>query len=101
MEEKKIKYDIGGMWEFSSWEVFFEHKCSSYGGGEPCKHSRMLPFEAKKAVDGSVYNEKEKEWISPRVIVVKNEGGYNSTGLCADCVLEVFNKINFDENISS
>jgi hypothetical protein len=34
-------------------------------------------------------------------LVMKNEGGYNSTGLCADCVLEVFNKINFDENISS
>ena len=88
-EEKREKYNVGGMWEESDWEIISNNRCSSYGGGKPCKHCKILPFEPRKRSDGSVYNENEKEWICPRVIIAENEGGFNSTGLCADCVLEV------------
>lgn len=86
--EKEIIFKIGGMWEESEWKLLIDYECSSYGGGEPCKHCTILPFSPKKRTDGSVYNEEEKNWICPKVIIMKNEGGYNSTGLCADCVLE-------------
>lgn len=48
-----------------------------------------LPVEATdscphiKLVDGH-------QTVCPLVIVLENEGGYNGTGLCLDCILEDF-----------
>ncbi|GEM_PF-5189668 len=33
------------------------------------------------------------EDIVPRVVVAYNEGGYNSVGICADCLLEALQKL--------
>lgn len=91
--KKKYKVKIGGMWEFPDWEIHYDYEYSSYGGSKPCKHCSPLPFKAGKRSDGSVYNTGEKRWLCPMVIVMKNEGGYNSTGLCADCAYEVLDKL--------
>lgn len=87
-KEQILTFKIGGMWEEPEWNVHYNYTCSSYGGGIPCKHCTLLPFVPKLRQDNSIFNQDEKNWICPRVIIVKNEGGYNSTGLCADCVLE-------------
>jgi len=87
MKTKKVK--TGGMWESSEWEVQFNEECSSYGGGEPCKHCGKKYQKFKKRSDGSIWNENEWLWICPRIVVAENEGGYNSTGVCLDCILEV------------
>lgn len=87
-EGKIKKFNVGGMWEFPFWEIHFNKECSSYGDGKPCKHCSKPYHKDKFRTDGTVYNEDEKNWICPRVVVASNEGGFNSTGICADCILE-------------
>lgn len=91
MVEDKVIFPIGGMWEYPTWELHFNFECSSYGGGIPCKHCHNFIkggwSEVRKV------STDEDTWICPRVIIVKNEGGCNSTGLCADCVLELMETI--------
>jgi hypothetical protein len=65
------KHPIGGVWEEPQWEVHYNDK-SDFTKKMRCKHS--------------IKN------VVPRVIVCLNEGGYNSTGLCLDCVLEAYGK---------
>lgn len=78
----------GGMWEFPEWEVEFDYECSSYGipTSERCKHCREITKKEHKRSDGSKFY--EDTWICPRVVVARNEGGYNSTGVCLDCILD-------------
>jgi hypothetical protein len=93
-----MKFEIGGMWEESEWEVALNHYCSASGGGLPCKH--CVKQTVKIETRDWVYHE-EKRWTKnsayttlcwwcPRVIIMRNDGGFGSTGLCLDCVLEVF-----------
>lgn len=89
---KRVKIKSGGMWENEEWEMRFNEECSSYGFGEPCKHCGEKYQRFEKRSDGSVYNENEWLWICPRVVVAYNECGYNSTGVCLDCILEALEK---------
>ena len=41
--------------------------------------------------DGSTFI--EKVWNCPAVVVALNEGSYNSTGVCLDCILEAAHKL--------
>jgi hypothetical protein len=75
MPSEAMVFPIGGMWEESAWRISFDEECIGYDGLEPCPHCRSDHIE-------------EDEWICPRVIIMRNEGGYNSTGLCLDCVLD-------------
>lgn len=78
------KFEIGGMWEFSEWKIVINKECSSFMGIYPCKHCHSL---------NDVEDSKRKEWICPRVVVAENECGYNSTGICLDCILEAAKKL--------
>jgi hypothetical protein len=71
-------FNEGVMWEKNPFRIETDHECSSYGG-TPCRHSRE-----RHEIEGS----DEYRWIQPAVIIVRNEGGHNSTGVCLDCVLE-------------
>ena len=90
MENKsnKVKFEIGGMWEEQEWEIFVNHECQSMGGGEPCKHcsSPKRRKWGENAWDKSPLY--DTFWICPRVVVGINEGGYSSTGICLDCIIE-------------
>ena len=71
-EEPRIdKHTVGGIWEEADWEVQYDRKVDRLYY-KHCPHVR-------------------KE-VCPRVIVMVNEGGYNSTGLCLDCVLEAYGR---------
>jgi hypothetical protein len=70
------------MWEEPEWEMWFDKACSPVGGGKACKHCKAL-----EDIKTNGWTETNR-WSCPRVIVVWNEGGYSSTGVCADCVLE-------------
>ena len=76
------KFDEGVMWEDNPWTIETDYKCSEYGG-TPCRHCYD---------EGSTYL--ERTWICPRVVIAKNEAGYNSTGVCLDCILEAVEEIN-------
>lgn len=79
-----LTFDVGVMWEENPWEVRFDQDIR-YGPGR-CKHCSEARIETTTRYDGSTFD--TVHWTCPRVIVVKNEGGCNTTGLCLDCVLE-------------
>jgi len=56
----------------------------------PCRHA--VPSEsvyAKNAIDGAEFESKMVK--IPKAIIAFNEGGYNCTILCWDCVKEAVN----------
>ncbi len=73
---------IGGMWEDASWEIHFDDLVTAEYT-IPCPHCHSP-------------QKNEYGWdvvVCPRVIVASNEGGYNSTGVCLDCVLDAAKKL--------
>ena len=84
---KDLEFTIGGMWEFSDWKVVHNEKIS-YFDGPACKHCYGKKTETRTNCKGGTYP--VGTIYCPRVIIVKNEAGFNSTGLCLDCVLEAF-----------
>ncbi len=73
---------IGGLWEDADWEIRFdEHVEVKYNHTCPHCHSPQKNERGDPVV------------ISPRVIVARNECGYNSVGLCLDCVLDAAKKL--------
>lgn len=80
MENKILNIPMGGMWEYSEFEIQFNYNCSSLSGAKPCKHCHTIED------DNRFIN--EKSWVCPKVVIAANEGGYNSTGVCLDCIIE-------------
>ena len=74
----KYKFKEGCMWEGGPFIIETNYECSEYGGGNMCKHCH------------SKRNKKDSEivWTCPRVVIAENEGGFNSTGVCLDCIIE-------------
>jgi hypothetical protein len=81
----KHTYETGGMWEESAFTISVDHPCQESIGGstiKPCKHCH-----SEKKEGGYLH------WICPKVVIAVNEGGYNSTGVCVDCILEACENI--------
>lgn len=85
MADGTKKFTEGAMWEGYPWRIEFNHECSGYSG-TPCRHCHGDHVVAHKRHDGSQFT--ERKWICPRVVVALNEAGYNSTGVCLDCILK-------------
>ncbi len=66
-----MKFSTGGAWDHAEWEILFNEPAALFGE-TPCKH--MI--------------ESGEDLIVPRVVKAMNEGRYNSTGVCLDCILE-------------
>lgn len=81
-----FEFDEGVMWESGPWKLAKDYPCSAHGGF-PCRHCHSYEtLTHVRSWDQSTYT--ERVWICPRLVIVTNEGGYNSTGLCLDCLLE-------------
>lgn len=80
-----LTFNEGVMWEDNPFQVRINDECNE-NSGSPCKHCHSHQEKTHKNTFGVTYI--EKTWICPVVIVVTNEGGYNSTGLCLDCLLD-------------
>jgi len=84
----------GGLWEEDRWELRMNVEVRTRTTREndkvtpSCPHCGPIQERVHvRAWDGgSTWS--EFYCICPRVIVAINEGGYNSTGICADCVFE-------------
>lgn len=81
------KFAVGGCWEESEWEINLNETITLHEPYRPlCPHMGE-PFEVEHVRgDGSTY--RNKHVVCPRVVVGTNEGGYSSTGICLDCILE-------------
>ena len=102
-----VKFQKGAMWEGYPWEIQCdcpcseslkkgshtkyppEFKISDYAmlPGGPCNHARSVELVCYPTAFPDSYYWR-LEWICPRVVVASNEGNYNSTGVCLDCILE-------------
>lgn len=86
------KFEEGVMWDDNPWTIETDYECSEYGG-EPCKH--CSPIYGKRYEDENpAVDARERKWTCPRVVIAVNEGGYNSTGVCLDCILEAAEYVN-------
>lgn len=79
-------FPSGGAWESSCWHVQINAVISGYDGRDPCRHCGQSFRVSNRRSDGEVYT--LKHWVCPRVVVAFNEGGYSTTGVCLDCILE-------------
>jgi len=84
--KKNITFKDGCMWEGGDWEISLNHECSENGGGVPCKHCYGEEVKHRVSAYNSGYT--EKIWICPSLVIAKNEGDCNSTGVCLQCILE-------------
>jgi hypothetical protein len=81
----KHEFKIGGMWECPDWHIELDHTTSGVEA-DMCPHCRDLRNEPFQRSDGTAVD----WWVftCPRVVVAFNEGGYCTTGVCLDCILD-------------
>jgi hypothetical protein len=72
-----MEFNEGGIWEFSEWEIQLDRELESKYYNK-CKH--CIDIDNNK-------------FRCPRIVVGTNEAGYNSTGICLDCILEAVKKM--------
>lgn len=78
-----------GLWEEKNVEIYYDYIADGYCFCE--KHSVELcdfVYYQKSWVDAESKERKIKVYKTPIVIVAMNEGGYCSTGVCGNCILE-------------
>jgi hypothetical protein len=90
MTEITHEFKVGSLWEEGPWELIENYDASEYGG-PPCPHCFNIRKVTHKRHDGSTYE--EGRYTCPAVIVLSNECGHNSTGLCLDCLLDAVRSI--------
>lgn len=76
----------GGLWQYQEWEIHHNKEITRWQGLNPCEHASDI-YTRKHPGHGSS-PETLEHWTVPRVLVAYNEGGYASTGICLDCILE-------------
>jgi len=67
----------GGLWEHDEWELLRGYVCDM-GDMTPCAHAVLVAGETYKI---------------PWVVKQWNEGGYATTGVCAECVVEAMRRV--------
>jgi hypothetical protein len=83
------------MWEGNPWSIKEHVHCQTHKGDldlSPCKHSQVINSDNPRWEKIITHDDRdityEVQWIVPRVVVGQNEGGFNSVGICLDCILE-------------
>ena len=85
MKQAFKEFPEGCLWEDAgSWTLITN--CEFQGDEQPCKHCHSPETKEFKRYDGTTWS--EKFWHCPFVVMAKNEGGHNSTGICLDCIIE-------------
>ena len=69
-------FGTGGLWEDSAFIIATDYLFEVMDK-KPCKHCH-----SKKKIDNDLY------MTCPRVVIATNEGGYKTTGVCLDCIIE-------------
>lgn len=99
-----VTIPVGGVWEGPAWEIQYNYENSTYvsieagrvshGDDLPCPHSVDLHEDPPKVYPADERSrsypvtEITTRWTVPRVVVATNEGGYATTGVCLDCILD-------------
>ena len=91
MKEDILTFSEGGMWDKNEWEIYFDDEIGAYSDVVPCKHCSEIREKENTRYDGSIYY--TTVFTCPSVVVAKNEGGYASTGVCLQCIIEASESI--------
>jgi len=96
--KERLKFNNGCMGEGYPWYIEYDVEVNNNPDDEcdrlhPCKHCHSDRIEVIERVE---FNDsyRERKWICPRVIVSINEGGFNSTRVCLDYILEAVSSQN-------
>lgn len=84
------EFEKGEMAEGLPWEIAFDEEIlvyDEYARKVLCEHAY---YKGKGPWPSQNTNE---TYCIPRAIICYNEGGYNSTTLCLDCLLEQVNNL--------
>jgi hypothetical protein len=82
---ENMYFHEGVMWEDNPFSIEINYTCSDRNDKPPCKHCFDYRDEVYTSCNVSYTR---KVWTNPMVVIVENEGGCNSTGLCVQCLLE-------------
>lgn len=74
-EDDEFRVDVGGVFDEPGWSVSASGLCAKV-----CPHCVPAANPDK--------HDEHNVWICPRVVVSTNQGGYDCTGVCLDCILE-------------
>lgn len=93
----KFVFEEGSLWENYPWEVCLNKELYLDENKLPCKHCYDLETRINdRSWDKEFPTFETYHAKCPKVIVAKNEGQHNSTGLCLDCVLEKVKEFKLD-----
>ena len=83
----RLIYEIGEgeLAEGMSWTIELDYLATTGDPKPPCLHAKPILDGAVEALYEAI--DGRHLWTVPRVIRARNEGGWNSTVLCLDCVL--------------
>lgn len=86
--KKSVEFPIGGLWENEEFKIEIDCELkvqvSAVSRIAPCPHC-TIKYENRH---GYVV------WVCPAVVIAVNEGGFNSTGVCAHCIIAAMESIN-------
>lgn len=86
---------IGGMWEDQQWSITYDANIGFAEKTFMCHHCRDWEEQSDQG------NPHGPSFVCPRVVVATNEGGFNSTGVCLDCILEAAGRIAKPDGVHS
>lgn len=87
---EKFKFDTGGVWEGDAFEIEVNH-ITDDNCYVPCKHAHSPHKTRHYRSDGTFWE--EQSYIVPFVAVQYNEGGFCTTGTCAECIAEALQNL--------
>lgn len=88
----------GGLWEDHEWELHENCEFTLWNQRGLCPHAKCVRIEKITRADGSTV--KRPVYVVPRAVIAWNEGGFNTTAVCADCVLAALSETDQKEIVS-
>lgn len=79
-------FDVGGMWEGPEWYIDQDRTVEISSMIRPCKHCHSPRLSQTSIFGGVPYD--TSVVTCPWVVIATNDAGYNSTGVCLQCILE-------------
>lgn len=101
---QEIEIEVGCIWEGPNWKIvlmghhtYDEDTCPHAIKINPGDDRWVNPLRPGQTArpNGTLPSKEdiEGQFLIPRVVVAYNEGGYCTTGVCLDCILESVEKL--------
>lgn len=98
-----VQFEVGEFAENMPWRIIKDAYFHSEYRKEMCKHCvELQPGDPRIDMwspykDGPPAYQDHSHWIIPRAVYALNEGGFNCTIVCLDCILEAVGRLDRGE----